>query len=365
MTKRLRTAIVVGPSSSDRGGISSLLALWSRSADIFASAGYRVEFHGSTTRSGVLTTAIQDLISFAKFVWKLRLKPDIVHVHTSWRVSFLRKCPYVIASRLRGSKVVLHAHPTAFVSFVANLWPPLRQLAIAVLRGADAVVVVNDEMKTSLGAILPAGPVHRIPNPVDSALFSRSDQTPRDAASVAFLGWFIPSKGVIELLDAIQLLAARGSDVRLEMAGCKGESWLESQVAERSLQDRLRIHGWLDRADAVALLRRCSLLALPSHSEGMPMVLLEAMATETPIVACPVGGIPEVLEDGISACFVPVGDASALSQGILRVLENRSFREALTKNAKQAALDLGSDRILRQVVELWDELLNRASPARP
>ena len=120
---------------------------------------------------------------------------------------------------------------------------------------------------------------------------------------VLFLGRIETAKGIAELLDAFAGLRPGAPDALLV---CAGEGDIESagrQARRLGLGDSVRFPGWIDGEEKRAWLARAALFVLPSHAEGLPMSLLEAMAAGLPIVASAVGGVPDVVHDGVNGLF--------------------------------------------------------------
>lgn len=175
-----------------------------------------------------------------------------------------------------------------------------------------------------------------------------------------FAGWMTSSKGVPELIDAARLLAAEGNDVILTLAG--GGTLLDAAHAaarEPALAGKLLVRGWLDREALAAELARADILVLPSHAEGFPNVVIEALADGIPVIATSVGAIPDSVTDGANGKLVPVGDPAAIaaavrfylanpdaverhSHGALAIAAERHGRDA-NCNALVAALSLSPD----------------------
>lgn len=158
------------------------------------------------------------------------------------------------------------------------------------------------------------------------------------------------SKGVRELLDAFSRLATRDPDIRLILAGQGDASdWLAGEVSARGLTARVQLLGhWSGPVDE--LLSKMNIFVLPSWQEGFPYCLLEAMRAEIPIVATDVGGIPEAVEDGISAIIVPPKNSDRLVIAIEHLVKNVSFRHLLAGNARKRFLERFSDGRLDESV---------------
>ena len=131
--------------------------------------------------------------------------------------------------------------------------------------------------------------------------------------------------------------------------------------------DALLLPGWLDATRKQELLEQASCLALPSYGEGLPLVILEAMAAGKPVVATTVGGIPEVARDGVEGLLVAPGDVDALEEALDRLLSDRGLRTSLGARGRRRVLaDYSPERLAARIDTLYGELLTRRSsvPAR-
>ena len=139
-------------------------------------------------------------------------------------------------------------------------------------------------------------------------------------------------KGYDVLLDAAHLVDERQLPVRFAAAG---QGALETEMAERhqalGLGDRFRFLG--HRPDALELLTAADIVVLPSHQEGLPVVLMEAFSVGATIVATAVGGVGQVIQDGVSGLIVPPGRADALAGAIERLASDRDLRKRLGERA--------------------------------
>jgi glycosyltransferase involved in cell wall biosynthesis len=131
-----------------------------------------------------------------------------------------------------------------------------------------------------------------------------------------------PDKGVRILLEAVARVAADGLDVSLEIVGDGPDrEALEAHAAALGLGDRVRFAGAVGRDTIQERYRAADAFCLSSFAEGVPVVLMEAMALERPVVAPRVMGIPELVEDGVSGLLVPPGNVDALAAVIQRLVE--------------------------------------------
>jgi glycosyltransferase involved in cell wall biosynthesis len=135
---------------------------------------------------------------------------------------------------------------------------------------------------------------------------------------------------------------------------------LEQLVADLELGRRVTMPGWSDEASG--RLRSFDVLALPSRSEGLPLVLLEAMHAGVPIVATTVGGVPDAVEDGRSALLVPPDDVAALTSALRRLCSDEALRHRLGAAAQVEGRRFTVEAMARSYETLYDQLLASGSP---
>ncbi len=155
--------------------------------------------------------------------------------------------------------------------------------------------------------------VHVVRCTVDDSFFD--DGAPVDATSNTFVcvGRLTPQKGQLLLVDAVARLVEEGFDVRLVLAG-DGElrSQLEQRIALHDLQQRVTITGWIDGARVRELLREARALVLPSFAEGLPVVIMEALAMQRPVISTNIAAISELVRTGETGWLIPPGNVNAL-----------------------------------------------------
>jgi len=196
------------------------------------------------------------------------------------------------------------------------------------LRGVEAVVAVSDAMVADLRAagVAPER-LHVVPNAIDVDAVQHAAAAARDALRarwgvgdggvlVLALGRLSPEKGGDVLLEAFARACVDRSDpTRLLFVGDgASRAALEARAGRPDLEGRVIFAGWRD--DPWACLGAADLFVLPSHREGMPLALLEALAAGLPVVATGVGSVPRVLDDGRLGTLVPPGDVDALAAAL-------------------------------------------------
>lgn len=213
----------------------------------------------------------------------------------------------------------------------------------AIVEDAESVISVSDFNVAHLRREVPAAAarVHRVYNGIELEHFPFS--VPRDRPPrILAVGRLVEKKGFDDLIEACALLAEDGElfECRIVGEGVMGDE-LRRQVARRGLEEIVTFTGAASQEQVRAEMTSAAVLAVPcvvgadGNRDGLPTVLLEAMALGTPCVATPVTGIPEVLLDGRTGIEVPQRAPIALASALALVLGAEDLRVALARGARQ------------------------------
>lgn len=254
----------------------------------------------------------------------LRLRPVVIH-----------SCTYpthLLAPTLAlfGGSSVVHGKEST------DDWMT-REQARREVRQANRASVVVAVSQAAARSLARGGKVHtRIrvvwPGVPDGAPSWRVLPEPDDAPVILYVGRLDPAKGLAELVEAFYALRQQGRRVRLQIQGDgPAESALRKAFAREPFAGVARVITMVETRDAVGAPAQdgVAIFTLPSHYEGFGVVLVEAMRRGLPIVATSVGGIPEVVEDGVNAILVPPRDAASLARALARLLDDPALRSRL------------------------------------
>lgn len=181
---------------------------------------------------------------------------------------------------------------------------------------------------------------------------------------ILFVGRLIPLKGTSILIKALRIIHLDDSSIQLFIVGEGPEQiFLEKLASDLEVLPSVRFLGNLPRNELGMYYKNASVFVLPSitykdQSEGLGVVLLEAMASGAPVIGTDTGGIPDIIKDGINGLLVPPGDPYALADAIIRIIENpdltNQFREAGLKTVHER---FSWEKISDQFIEIYQELL--------
>jgi len=157
---------------------------------------------------------------------------------------------------------------------------------------------------------------------------------------IIVVGRLAPVKALPILIAALDLLVREGRDVLLHVVGGgPARAWLERDVAGRGLGKHVAFHGFTPQEKLDELYRRSDIFALPSFAEGVPGVLMEAMAMEIPCVSTWITGIPELIRNGIDGLLVPPSNTEALAAALRQLLDDPDLRLRIGQAGRQRVLD--------------------------
>jgi len=194
-------------------------------------------------------------------------------------------------------------------------------------------------------------------DPKEADAFRHEFQIDQDAPLIGIIARFHREKGHSILIDASPGILDRFPKAKILLVG-EGDTRaaIEEEVHTLGLSDSIMFAGI--RQDIPRVLSALDLFVLPSLWEGMPIVILEAMAAGLPVVATRVGGIPEVVEDGVTGLLVPPRDPEALAEAIIALLQDRKRAEAMGRaGRKRVEKHFSAERMVHQTEALYEELI--------
>jgi glycosyltransferase involved in cell wall biosynthesis len=275
---------------------------------------------GAWLKRGVRT--VQHTLRLARLIRRRRI--DLVVVNST-----VSMAP-VLAARLARVPVFVHARDTPFSRFAPFVMGLHARLAHTIV----PIAAVNE-------GYLPArrrARVVRIPDGIPIPAAPAAPKRPFGRPlSLCVVGAITPDKGQATAVAALAELRIRGIDAELDLVGRVQDpemaAALLGEAAARGLAGRVRIGGETDGIEAA--LDRADILLLTSRGEGTPLVLMEALARLTPVVASAVGGVPDIVADGETGLLVPPGDPVALADAIARMVAEPAHAQAMAARGRR------------------------------
>ncbi len=358
----MKRIVMMGTDFGQRGGASAVLTAW-RDGGLMDEWGIRfIPTHRSTGRVQKIGIALGACVRLATLLASRQV--EAVHVHVSSGGSFLRKLPLFAMALAARRPLIVHVHGGNFIGFHRNASPLMRAAINLCLRRAQAVVALSPSWARRL-ADLSGRRVDCIVNPAPTAPPSACDRPAPPGLRVLFLGHLLREKGVFDLLEAFARITHAHPDATLEIAGEGLSKEVRHAADALGLGDRVRLHGWVDGARKERLLAQGTLLVLPSYMEGMPVCVLEAMTHGLPVVATKVGGIPDLVQDGVTGYLVEPGKPALLAEAIDKLLAAAGTRHRMGVAAQRIATQgFGIAAVRGQLRQVYASLGIEA-PSRP
>lgn len=324
---------------------------------------------------------------------------EVVHLHS------FPQAASIIRREHPSARIVVHLH----VEWL-NLLPP--HVARRQVKDADLIVGCSDYLAEQMRLALPADAarIRTVYNAVDVSRFTPSRDSSGRAShpTVLFVGRLSPEKGIHVLLDAFAQVLTVVPDLRLEIIGHNAvapmhvfehladsavvaslrryydltawsrlRTWLRTRYPRRlqrlkdtsygnvmradaheRLGDRVRFIGFVANNDLLAHYRRADVVCLPSLTETFGMPLVEAMACGIPTIASRAGGIPEIVEDGVTGLLCPVFDSRELANAIQTLVTDPQRRERMGDAGRRRVVERFSwEAVVTTLVGLYEELL--------
>lgn len=307
---------------------------------------YQHEGLFQTLRTSWLAVLQLPLLLTALLIRLLRVSRNAQIIHAQWIptaavaiiVGALRRVPVVVS--VRGGDL-----NTARGSRLGRLFTS------AILGRVTHIVTVSDDFRSAVANEIGCHtPVSALYNGVDTEQFHPRDKAAcrrelglDETGSLAlYVGGLIERKGLKTLLEALTDRHVTECHVELYLAG-EGPQLdkLKAVVSANGLAQRVRFLGKVPRNRVHLWMNAADVLVLPSYSEGRPNVILEAMASGTPVVATAVGGTTELVADGENGLLFTAGDVAALSSCLTKVLRNPDLATALARGGPETIRSLG------------------------
>jgi glycosyltransferase involved in cell wall biosynthesis len=250
----------------------------------------------------------------------------------------------------------------------------MRRCIAFTLKESDLSRAVSYSTREQLARWQAARPIFQFPTWTDIELFSQPDRGERDALSphILYAGALIPRKGVHHLIEAFAGLVKEFPRARLIIVGYKENKVYVDQLRKRVLalylEEQVQFAGQLGQEELAAWMRRASLFALPTYSEGLPRVVFEAMAAELPVIASAVSGVPEIVCNGVTGFTVAPGAERELGDKMLWLLRHPDEAREMGRRGRLAAAEIFSAEAYcagyRRMLEAAEALLVPPRPTR-
>ena len=278
---------------------------------------------------------------YCLLLWLLvRWWPKIVYIPISQTtIGYLRDSIFIIIASLFRRKVVCHLRGGYFRKWYESAGQFMRWYVRSVHARVDAQIVLGERLRPLFSGLMPAGKIFVVPNGKDFVRFDRKPGA-QGRVKVLYLGNFIRSKGVLDVLRALPLVYRRCAEVEFVFAG-----ELKDDTIRCEIEDCLRQHPELPVTmletvtgqDKYNLLASADIFVFPSYyaPEGHPWVTVEAMAAGLPIISTDQGAIAEYVINGENGFIVEKQNSATIAEKVLLLARDPALRQAMGRRSRQ------------------------------
>ena len=282
--------------------------------------------------------------------------PDLIHAHF-----FLAGVAALVLGRAQRKPVVLTEQWSVFLpDDPAKLSPLMRQIARATFANVDVVLPVSRALRDGIRALGVSADFRVVPNVVDVEQFHPTPTARRNGSTPTLIGvgGLYHAKGWEFLLEAVALLARKGRDFHLDIVGDGELRERYEQLAERlAVSDRVTFHGWLPKDDVARRVREADVFVTTSRYDSNPCAVIEALSSGVPVVGTAVGGIPDMISDGMGLLAAP-GNPASIAEQLRTALDDRESwdRDAIARTAGER---YGAEHVGAELAAVYDEVIAR------
>lgn len=283
-------------------------------------------------------------------IWQIKNNtPDVIHLTTSGRMSFVRDYMFVTIMKKYGIPCVYHIHfgrvpeivekKTIEYRIMSRIFPKVYKI-IAI----DPKTYICAKREFSLANLI------YIPNPVEKCEVVEGKS--KEKKEILYAGWIIRTKGVEELIRAWKNVRGRFRDYSLHLIGPYSNDYKDYLYKEYDMESVV-MEGELTHEETLKRIQECSVLVLPSYTEGFPNIILEAMMAKKPIIATKVGAIPDMLDEN-SGVLIEPKQIRQIEDALCMLISNQSYQKQIATNAYQRATKLYETNVVfEQYMNVW------------
>jgi glycosyltransferase involved in cell wall biosynthesis len=356
-----KNVLHVGPNYiRHKGGMGAVIATYEKNVQDFE---FVASYEGNYNS---LLNVPFFALAFLKVLWKLATNWDIkiIHVHGASFGSFYRKyLIFLFGKYVFGKKFVYHLHAAEYHTFYDETNSFAKGLIQHLIKESDSIIVLSKSWEDFIRNTFSPKNVVILHNPVEIPQKTVTQSSiDKPSISFLFLGRIGDRKGLFDLLDVISKNREYyKNNISLTMGGDGEIDKLKSYLEIHQLNSICKYVGWVDGKLKHELLNQCDVLVLPSYNEGLPIAILEAMSYSKTIVSTNVGGIPEVVKDGVNGYLINPGDKTALENRINNLIYNKENLDQMGLESLKIVGSYDIKEVLKRMQSVYADLLPELS----
>lgn len=345
----MNNILVLATSRKSHGGISSVVMAHERGEQWKDMGCHWVVTHRSGSKVLKMWYFVTGMISFLVRVPFCKL----VHIHTSEPPSAKRKRIFMHIAKIMGKKVIVHFHAFDTASTICSSSQSVYRYLFS---NADVVIALSPTWKRAINEVFALGDkVQVLYNPCPIIPISKLDVVKKK--QILSAGVINARKGYKDLIMGFSKIANYHHDWQLVFAGSGEIEEGKILAKELGIEKQVEFLGWVAGTDKDRVFRETSVFCLPSYAEGFPMAVLDAWAYNLPVVATPVGGLPDIVKDGEDCLLFTPGDSDQLAEQLERMITDSELREKIIRASRKMAEKVFNENVInRQLAEIYASL---------
>ncbi len=324
--------LVMGPSAEkSKGGMSTVIR--EMKADKEFCNEFNMNFYESYIDGNKLKVLLFSIYSYCRFVITGKAKKyDVYHIHAASYGSTFRKFMYVRSIQKNNKKIVFHIHGAEYLKFFDSLSKRKQEKVISMLKSVNTVIALSEDWKEKFESRFGISNCVAIENGINvNTLKPAISSVEESHHTMVSLGRLGKRKGTYDLINAICGATKYVDDLKVYLAGDGECEEAKKTIQQKGLSKNIEVVGWIDFNQKIEILKKSSVLLLPSYNEGLPMAILEGMACGKAIISTNVGAIPEVVKEANGIIIEP-GDIKSLEAAIIKLSLNDEIINEMSKN---------------------------------
>ena len=279
----------------------------------------------------------------------------ILHIHFASYGSFTRKSLVMRWGKLLGFKVIGHCHGGAFKQFSQQRG---KDKISKKLHNCDVIIALSESWKSFFSEEMGCERVKVANNPIERA--NNIENNVSDKLELLFLGRIGALKGIFDVVDVIAHHKEEfAGKLHLTIGGDGEISALTNRIDNAQVGDIVEYAGWVSGDTKEALLRKTNVVVLTSHKEGLPLIILEAMAHGKGVIATPVGGIPEIISDGENGLLVHPGNTEEIYKSIVTYINDNTLARRQGEISLKRIEPFYPENVKAELVKIYSSLISK------
>ena len=333
------------------GGMAAVLASYNEYFE-------NMQFIPTWRNGNILVKIWYAVYSYVFFIWYMLFvrSVKIVHIQGAAFASFERNVFFVKVGKLFGKKVVMHMHCADFESYYNP--SKHKQRIVDTINACDLYLVLSDSWKQYFESIGVKSNIIKVLNNTITPPVAKRVKRSTDILNLLYLGVIGQRKGIYDILNALKDNKDffKGKVV-LRIGGNQEEEKLQACINEYGLQGMVKFEGFVSGEKKIECLNWADVYILPSFNEGLPIGILEAMSYRHPIISTPVGGIPEVVKDGVNGIMVKPGNVQEIAKAISAFVRDKKLVEEYGMHSIELVKPYLPETVFATLSEMYSHLI--------